>query len=163
MHHTFFALLHPFLHPVSSARTVLFLKLNWLNINFAMNRFPWNCPQHILCSYWHQLGTNLTYFQNQYYLVALCTFVYNNGHVKYLHCFCTSYILKYGSIIKTFLSFDTNFKPKNFSMLNDRHRLRWSRGSVLAFSAQVRGFKPGRSCRIFRAKKSSARLPSEGK
>ena len=32
-------------------------------------------------------------------------------------------------------------------------RLRWSRGSVLAFSTQVRGFKPGRSRRIFRAKK----------
>ena len=41
--------------------------------------------------------------------------------------------------------------------------LRWSRGSVLAFSTKVRGFKPGRSRRIFRAKKSSARLPSEGK
>jgi len=35
--------------------------------------------------------------------------------------------------------------------------------SVLAFGTQVRGFKPGRSLRIFRAKKSSARLPSEGK
>ena len=42
-------------------------------------------------------------------------------------------------------------------------RLRWSRGSLLAFSTQVRGFKPGRSRRIFMAKKSSARLPSEGK
>jgi hypothetical protein len=42
-------------------------------------------------------------------------------------------------------------------------RLRWSRGSVLAFGTQVRGFKPGRSRRVFRAKKSSARLPSEGK
>jgi len=31
--------------------------------------------------------------------------------------------------------------------------LRWSRGSVLAFSTQVCGFKPGRSRRIFRAKK----------
>ena len=41
--------------------------------------------------------------------------------------------------------------------------LRWSRGSVLAFRTQVRWFKPGRSRRIFRAKKSSARLPSEGK
>jgi len=30
---------------------------------------------------------------------------------------------------------------------------RWSRGSVLAFSTQVCGFKPGRSRRIFRAKK----------
>jgi len=35
--------------------------------------------------------------------------------------------------------------------------------SVLAFGIQVRGFTPGRSRRIFRAKKSSARLPSEGK
>jgi hypothetical protein len=42
-------------------------------------------------------------------------------------------------------------------------RVRWSRGSVLAFGTQVRGFKPGRSRRIVRAKKSSARLPSEGK
>jgi hypothetical protein len=39
-----------------------------------------------------------------------------------------------------------------------KQRLRWSRGCVLAFSTQVRGFKPGR-----RAKNSSARLPSEGK
>ena len=35
--------------------------------------------------------------------------------------------------------------------------------SVLAFCTQVRGFKPGRSRRIFRAKKSLARLPSDGK
>ena len=40
---------------------------------------------------------------------------------------------------------------------------RWSRGSVLAFSTQVRGFKPGRDRRIFRAKKSSAHLPLEEK
>ena len=34
----------------------------------------------------------------------------------------------------------------------------------LSFSTQVRGFKPGRSRRIFKGrKKSSARLPSEGK
>jgi len=42
-------------------------------------------------------------------------------------------------------------------------RLRWCRGSVLAFSTQVCGFKPRRGRRIFRAKKSSAHLPSEGK
>ena len=35
--------------------------------------------------------------------------------------------------------------------------------SVLPSGTRVRGFKPGRSRRIFRAKKSSARLPSEGK
>jgi hypothetical protein len=33
----------------------------------------------------------------------------------------------------------------------------------LAFGTQVRGFKPDRIRRIFWAKKSSARLPSEGK
>ena len=32
-------------------------------------------------------------------------------------------------------------------------RLRWSRGSVLAFSTKVRGFKPGRSRRIFKGEK----------
>ena len=32
-------------------------------------------------------------------------------------------------------------------------RLRWSRGSVLAFSTQVRGFKPGRSRQIFKGEK----------
>ena len=31
-------------------------------------------------------------------------------------------------------------------------RLRWSRGSVLAFDTQVRGFKLGRSSRIFKGK-----------
>jgi hypothetical protein len=35
--------------------------------------------------------------------------------------------------------------------------------SMLASGTQVRGLKPGRSRRIFRAKKSSACLPSEGK
>ena len=31
--------------------------------------------------------------------------------------------------------------------------VRWSRGSMLTFSTQICGFKPGRSRRIFRAKK----------
>ena len=33
------------------------------------------------------------------------------------------------------------------------YRLRWSRGSVLAFGTQVRRFKPGRSRRIFKGEK----------
>jgi len=33
------------------------------------------------------------------------------------------------------------------------YRLRWCRGSVLAFGTQVRGFKPGRSRRIFKGEK----------
>ena len=37
--------------------------------------------------------------------------------------------------------------------LHIRLRLRWSRGSVLAFGTQVRGSKPGRSCRIFQGEK----------
>ena len=35
--------------------------------------------------------------------------------------------------------------------------------SVLAFGTQVRGFTPSRGCQIFRAKKLSVCLPSEGK
>ena len=38
---------------------------------------------------------------------------------------------------------------RSFSSNRLCKRLRWSRGSVLAFGTQVRGFKPGRSCRIF--------------
>ena len=40
-----------------------------------------------------------------------------------------------------------------FAMLLHRLGLRWSRGSVLAFSTQVRGFKPSRSRRIFKGEK----------
>ena len=35
----------------------------------------------------------------------------------------------------------------------DRSNVRWSRGSVLAFSTQVRGFKTGRSRRIIKGEK----------
>ena len=41
-------------------------------------------------------------------------------------------------------------------------RLRWSRGSVLAFGTQVRGFKPGRSRRIFQGKKIRSTPSFEG-
>ena len=47
--------------------------------------------------------------------------------------------------------------------LPEHQRLRLSIGKRAGLWYQVRGFKPGRSRRIFRAKKSSARLPSEGK
>jgi len=40
-------------------------------------------------------------------------------------------------------------------------RLRWSRGSVLAFRTQVRGFKPGRNRRIFKGEKMLS-MPSFG-
>ena len=41
------------------------------------------------------------------------------------------------------------------------NRLRWSRGSVLVFSTQVRGFKPGRSRWIFKGEKILS-MPSFG-
>jgi len=41
------------------------------------------------------------------------------------------------------------------------NRLQWSTGSVLAFGTQVRGFKPGRSRRIFRGEKILS-MPSFG-
>ena len=40
-------------------------------------------------------------------------------------------------------------------------RLQWCRGSVLAFSTQVRGFKPGWSRRIFKGEKILS-MPSFG-
>jgi hypothetical protein len=46
---------------------------------------------------------------------------------------------------------DTCFICGEYNVVN---RLQWSSDSVLAFSTQVCGFKPGRSCRIFRAKNS---------
>jgi hypothetical protein len=42
--------------------------------------------------------------------------------------------------------------PSALKLHRLQQRLRWSRGSVLAFGTQVRGFAPGRSRRIFRAK-----------
>ena len=50
-----------------------------------------------------------------------------------------------------------------YNLLMNSKWLRWSRGSVLAFGTPFRGFAPGQSRWIYRAKKSSARLPSEGK
>jgi len=41
----------------------------------------------------------------------------------------------------------------SFIMVWILRRLRWSRGSVLAFGTHVRGFKPGRSRQIFKGKK----------
>jgi len=40
-----------------------------------------------------------------------------------------------------------------FNVYIHMYRLRWSRGSVLAFGTQVCGFKPGRSRRIFKGEK----------
>ena len=45
------------------------------------------------------------------------------------------------------------FKRRSILNLTQTERLRWSRDSVLAIGTQVRGFKPGRSRRIFQGEK----------
>ena len=55
--------------------------------------------------------------------------------------------VSYISIIKSRYSLWVTFK------CYVTKRLRWSRGSVLGFGVQVRGFKPGRSHRIFQGEK----------
>ena len=48
----------------------------------------------------------------------------------------------------------TNYDFASLTRVNGAvKRPRWSRGSVLAFGTQVRGFKPGRSHRIFQGEK----------
>ena len=44
-------------------------------------------------------------------------------------------------------------KHRTYWETNAYQGLRWYRGSVLAFGTQVRGFKPGRSRRIFQGEK----------
>ena len=56
--------------------------------------------------------------------------------------------------------FSRNFYFKQFFVTLSK-RLRWSRGSVLAFGTQVRGFKPGRSRRIFQGEKILLRRGSK--
>jgi len=69
----------------------------------------------------------------------------------------------HGRYFQHFTSSESTVTLSVFYLIPDLKRLRWSRGSVPAFDTQVRGFTPGRSRRIFMTKKSSARLPSEGK
>jgi hypothetical protein len=73
-------------------------------------------------------------------------------------------VLAFGSQVRSrgsVLAFGSQVRSRG-SVLAFGSQVR-SRGSVLAFGTQVRGFTPSRSRRIFRAKNSSARLPSEGK
>jgi hypothetical protein len=44
----------------------------------------------------------------------------------------------------------SNLSSRNYTAIICCVRLRWSRGIVLPFSTQIRGFKPGRSRRIFK-------------
>jgi hypothetical protein len=89
------------------------------------------------------------------YGCMLCMFLFN--FVNYVFC---CYIYAY--ILLLLCIFRSGYSVPFLCVLF-LNRIRWSRGSVLAFGTQVRGLKHCRSRRIFKAKKSSARLPSEGK
>ena len=65
---------------------------------------------------------------------------------KFRNIYYSSIIVNYRTYLRT---------------LKSTYRLRWSRGSVLAFGTQVRGFKPGRSRWIFKGEKI-LRTPSFG-
>ena len=65
-------------------------------------------------------------------------------------------------ILLFFHFFCSQFFSYSF-VLRSYKRLRWSRGSVLAFGTQVRGFKPGRSRRIFQGEKILLSTPSFGR
>ena len=61
-----------------------------------------------------------------------------------------------GVLVEDFMECGTAINPETYCAALQplwrticRKRLRWSRVSVLAFGTQVRGFKPGRSRRIF--------------
>ena len=63
------------------------------------------------------------------------------------------------SVIHTNLLYNTwatcfdSFQSSSGPTKSKSKRLRWSKGSVLAFGTQTRGFKPGRSRRIFQGEK----------
>ena len=80
-----------------------------------------------------------------------CNRSYNGKEISITYSECVfvalgiHHVMHMRRIVICGLSGSTIFFPHY--LINER--LRWSRGSVLAFSTQVRGFKPGRSRRIF--------------
>ena len=74
--------------------------------------------------------------------------------------FCTTH----SKVAKSpFLSFSLYCCSLSSSLGCMQKRLRWSRGSVLAFGTQVRGLKPGRSRRFFFQGEKLLSPPSFGK
>ena len=63
-----------------------------------------------------------------------------SSYLRLEYMICTYQVFRPNSVIIS----------HHFIALYTSSRFRWSRGSVLAFAAQVRGFDPGRSLRLFR-------------
>ena len=112
----------------------------------------WSCTSLPICLVCMGMSLPVSCFLLSFsILTAICT---ENSTKCSFKCLCKSILSQ-----KTSIYVQLPNTSKNYSRASTYYRLRWSRGSVLAFSTQVRGFKPGRSRRIFRVKKSSARLP----
>ena len=121
------------------------------------------------CVYKRVLDSNHCWFISNLTPVCLCRCLFFKVlKLCLIMFFCTFEVSSLGVSGGSFCSYLTHFFQLLFLLFFifpyfSIERLRWSSGSVLAFSTQVCGFKPVRSRQIFRAKKSSASLPSEGK
>jgi hypothetical protein len=81
---------------------------------------------------------------------SLITRIWPSGH----DCLCSGYIESSSGSIQRSRRVLIGQTPHARRRVRVQHkRLRWSRDSVLAFSTQVRGFKPGWSRRIFKGVK----------
>ena len=66
----------------------------------------------------------------------------------------TNHLFSILHIYDIFLIFMIFYQYIILTCIANYNRLRWSRGSVLAFGTQVRGFKPGRNRRIFKGERN---------
>ena len=70
-------------------------------------------------------------------------YFYDQQDATYIMIFIINNALHVSGVFRPSGAYELYEQPKLLM------RLRWSRGSVLAFGTQVRGFEPGRSRRIF--------------
>ena len=120
------------------------------------------CTHNIITSnkhHLHKVNANLSCFQKRTFNIGIKV----SNSLPHSQTILKNEKAKFKAALRKELNTHSFYPVDAFFMCKDDLRLRWSRGRVLAFSTQVHGFKPGRSRQIFRAKKSSARLPSEGK
>ena len=124
---------------------------NYNHVGRKVKRFPLNCKTlyERFC-----IHNYVTEFGNSFASDA------NFGIVPVVFCVMEGILDLYSFFFYSQLD-NKRLRWSRGSLLAFGTQVRWSRGSVLAFGTQVRGFTPGRSRRIFRVKNSSAHLPSE--
>jgi hypothetical protein len=138
----------------------------------------WSCSTAVYKTVWHILLPSVQWINSWWWTDELSEtrrVSWQNKFVKLVHL--VGFITKR---LTTFLAFNC---PLNWTcicqniLIIARHRgfvetseqinyviqqLRWSRGSALPLSAQVRGFKPGRSCQDFQGRKILSMLSFGG-